>query len=321
VENSNKSVNVQRKSPNETKGKSGKFRGNQVSRLSEFFIHLVVGGFAFLCILPFIFIIIISFTSGYSLRTVGYSFFPIELSLDSYRAAFTMGDVLWRSYLVSFFVTIVGTFFSMVLTVLYSYGLFRKDYPLRKVFAFLVFFTMIFGGGLAPTVVVIRNLLNLGDTIWALIIPSLMVPFHVIIMRTFFTTSIPDTLIECASLDGSGEFRTLLTIVVPLAKPGIATVSLLTAIGYWNDWWLALLFLRDRSLFPLQYVLMEFQQNIAFVRANLDRIGSANVDFATLPSEGLQMALAVLIVFPIACAYPFFQRYIISGLTVGAIKG
>jgi len=298
-----------------------KFRSNQISRPAEAAVSLIVGAFALLCVLPLIFIVIISFTGADSLRVYGYSFFPREWSTDSFQAAFAMGSVLWRSYGVSFIVTGLGTLMSMFITLLYSYGLYRRDYPLRKFFAVFIFFTMIFGGGLVPTVMVIRNLLGIGDTIWAMIIPSLMVPFHVIIMRTFFTTSVPETLIECASLDGSSEFRTLFSIVVPIAKPGIATVSLLTAIGYWNDWWLAMLFIRDRSLFPLQYLLMEFQQNIDFVRRNLQLIGDANIDFAALPSEGLRMALAVMIVIPIAFAYPFFQRYIVAGLTVGSIKG
>jgi len=298
-----------------------RYRGNSVSRPAELFIHLIVGTFSFICILPFVFIIIIAFTSAESLRTIGYSFFPAEWTTTSFRAAFDMGNVLWRSFFTSIYITVLGTVLSLLMTILYSYGLFRQDYPFRKFFAFFVFFTMIFGGGLVPTVFVIRNLLNLGDTHWAMIVPSLMMPFNVIIMRTFFTTSIPDGLLDAASIDGSGEFRTLFTIVVPLAKPGIATVGLLTAIGYWNDWFNAFLFVRDRTLFPLQFLLMEMQQNTEFLRRNLSIIGASNINFADLPGEGLRMALAVIIVVPIAFAYPFFQRYIISGLTVGSIKG
>ncbi|MCL2378248.1 MAG: carbohydrate ABC transporter permease [Defluviitaleaceae bacterium] len=297
-----------------------RFRGNRVSAPAEILIHIIVGGFALICIIPFAFTIVIAFSSAESLRTVGYTFIPTQWTITSFQAAFEMGDTLVRSFLNSVFITVFGTFLSVLITILYSYGLFRKDYPFRKFFSFFVFFTMVFGGGLVPTVVVIRNLLGLGDSYAALIIPALIIPFHVIIMRTFFKASIPDTLIDAASIDGSGEFRTLFTIVVPLAKPGIATVSLLTAINYWNDWFLAMLFIRDRSLFPLQYLLMELQQNIEFLRRNLMEIGAAHINFADLPGEGLRMALCVIIVVPIAMAYPFFQRYIISGLTVGAIK-
>jgi len=203
---------------------------------------------------------------------------------------------------------------------MYAYGLFRKEYPLRKFFTFFMFFTMIFSGGLVPFVILVRNLLNLGDTLWAIIVPLLMSPFHIIILRTFFKTSIPDSLIDAASIDGSGEVRTLFSIVVPLAKPGIATVGLLTAIQYWNEWWMALLFIRDRSRYPLQFLLMELQRNMEFIRRNIALIGAANVNFADMPTQGLRMALCVIIVIPIAFAYPFFQRYIISGLTIGAIK-
>jgi len=297
-----------------------KERINKVSLPAEAGIHFIVGGFAALCIIPFIFIIIISFSSTESLQSVGYSFFPTSWSLNAYEAAFNLGDVLWRSYLNSFIVTGVGTFLAVIICVLYAYGLSRPDYPLRKFFAFFAVFTMVFGGGLAPTVVVIRNLLGMSDNYSALIVPALFSPFHIIIMRTFIKASIPESLIESARLDGSSEFRTLLTIVVPLAKPGIATIALLTAINYWNDWFLALLFIRNRDLYPLQYLLMEMQNNIEFIRRNMALIGAANINLADLPSEGLRMALCVLIVLPIAFAYPFFQKYIVAGLTVGAVK-
>jgi len=300
--------------------KNKTFRMNKVSIPAEICFHFILAAFALACVVPFIFVIIISFSSAESLRTVGYSFFPTQWSLLSYEAVFNLGDTIWRSFFNSILVTTIGTALSVFITVLYSYVLYRVDYPFRSFFAFLAFFTMLFGGGLAPTVVLIRNVLGLGDTYGALIIPMLISPFYLIIMRTFFKTSIPMSLIESASIDGSGEFRTLFTIVIPLAKPGIATVSLLTAIAYWNDWWLALLFIRDRTLYPLQYLLMEMQNNIDFIKRNAAMLGTASLDMANLPSEGLRMALCVIIVLPIACAYPFFQRYIIKGLTVGAIK-
>lgn len=300
--------------------KRKKYRINKVSVVSESLFHLIVGGFALMCIIPFVFIVIISFTSSESLRTVGYSFFPVGLTTTNFEAAFELGDQLWRSFFNSIFVTVVGTFLSLLISIMYAYGIYRKDYPLRKFFTFFMFFTMIFGGGLVPFVIVVRNLLQLGDTLWAIIVPLLMAPFHIIILRTFFKTCIPDSLIDAASIDGSGEFRTLFSIVIPLAKPGIATVGLLTAINYWNDWWMALLFIRDRSQYPLQFLLMELQRNMEFIRRNIALIGAANINFADMPTQGLRMALCVIIVIPIAFAYPFFQRYIISGLTIGAVK-
>ncbi|MCL2016473.1 MAG: carbohydrate ABC transporter permease [Defluviitaleaceae bacterium] len=300
--------------------KKGK-RINSINFLSELVMHLILGGFALLCVIPFAFIIIISFSSADSLTTMGYSFTPIGWSLLAYQAAFDLGAELWRSYFNSFFVTIIGTLLSVIICTMYAYGLYRRDYPLAKFFAFIAFFTMIFGGGLAPTVMVIRNLLGLADSYWALIVPLLVSPFNFFLMRTFLKVSVPESLIESARLDGSGEFRTLISIVVPLAKPGIATISLLTALAYWNDWFNALLFIRNSQLYPLQYLLMQMQTNVDFIRRNVALLGAAaNIDFSQLPSEGLRMALCVLVVLPIAFAYPFFQRFIVAGLAVGAVK-
>ncbi len=205
---------------------------------------------------------------------------------------------------------------------LYAYAVFRKDFKFRQFFTFFCFFTMLFGGGLAPTVVVTKAL-GMNENYAALIVPMLLNPFNLIIMRTFFQSSVPDELIESASIDGSGEYNTLFKIIVPIAKPGIATVSLLTALAYWNDWYLALLYVaNDPDHMPLQYLLIRMQQQADFLAKNAGVLGvEASAIAANLPSNSLKMALVVLIVVPIACAYPFFQRYIISGLTIGAVKG
>jgi putative aldouronate transport system permease protein len=292
---------------------------NAVSLPAEIIIHIIVGAFSLCCIIPFIFVLIISFTSKESLQSIGYSFFPTGFSLDSYMAAFDLGSQLARSYFNSFLVTAVGTVLSVLICMLYSYGMFRKDYPLRHFFTFFAFFTMMFGGGLAPTVMVCRNLLGMNNNYTALIVPLLVSPFNFIVMRTFYKTTVSESLIESASLDGSGEWGTLFKIVAPISKPGIATIGLLNALAFWNEWYLALLYIKDKDLYPLQYLLMEMQMNIDFIKRNLSVV-SASVNLADLPSEGLRMALCAFIVIPIACAYPFFQRYIIAGLTVGAVK-
>lgn len=181
---------------------------------------------------------------------------------------------------------------------------------------------MMFGGGLAPTYVVCKTLLGLSDNYAALIVPMLVNPFNIIIMRTFFQSSVPDSLIEAAAIDGSGEYNTLFRIIVPIAKPGIATVGLLNALAYWNEWFIAMLYVRDAKYIPLQYLLMKMQNNIEFLVKNASILGVEAMNIrASLPSDSLRMALVVLIVVPIACAYPFFQRYIISGLTIGSVKG
>ncbi|HCW23385.1 MAG TPA: sugar ABC transporter permease [Lachnospiraceae bacterium] len=295
---------------------------NSVSLPVEVIFHVIMIIVAAMCIIPFIFVVIISFSSEESIRAIGYSFHPIAWSTEAYKYIAKLGDQLWRSYFNSFFITIVGTFFSMLMTILYAYALFRKDFSHRKFFTWLCFITMIFGGGLAPTYVVCKMVLGLHDSYQAVIIPMLMNPFNLIVMRTFFQSSIPDELIDAAAIDGAGEYRTLFSIILPISKPGIATVSLLTALAYWNEWFIPLLYIQDAKYYPLQYLLMQMQKKVDFLVKNSSMIGAeASKITATLPSDSLKMALVVLIVVPIAFAYPHFQKYIVSGLTIGSVKG
>ncbi|GHV27547.1 sugar ABC transporter permease [Clostridia bacterium] len=289
---------------------------------AESVFHIILGGFSLACVIPFIFVLIVSFSAEESIRTVGFSFTPAIWSVESYKYVFSWGDQLWRSYFNSFLITVAGTVLSVFTTILYSYVLFRKDYKLRKFFMFFAFFTMMFGGGLAPTYMVSKNILGLNNNYWALIIPLLVNPFLFIVMRTFFQTTVPDALIESASIDGSGEYRTLFQIIVPISKPGIATIALLTALTYWNEWFIPMLYITDAKLIPLQYLLMKMQNQIDYLAKNSALIGADAANILTqTPKENLRMALVVFIVLPIACAYPFFQRYIVSGLTIGSVKG
>lgn len=285
--------------------------------------HIVLGLFALACIVPFLFVIIISFTSEDSIRQIGYSFMPLSWSTQAYSYVFQLGDALWRSYFNSFLITVVGTVLSVAICVLYSYPLYRKDFKYRNFFNFLSFFTMIFGGGLVPTFVVCKTLLGLSDNYAALIVPLLFSPFNVIVMRTFFQTTVPRELIEASTIDGAGEYRTLLQIVLPVVKPGIATIALLNALAFWNEWFLSLLYItKNMNVIPLQYLLMRMQRNADFLAKNSAMLGADAAQAArNLPSQSLKMALVVFIVVPIACAYPFFQRYVVAGLTVGSVKG
>ena len=285
--------------------------------------HIVLGLFALMCIVPFLFVIIISFTSEDSIRQIGYSFMPLSWSTQAYRYVFQLGDALWRSYFNSFLITVTGTVLSVAICVLYSYPLYRKDFKYRGFFNFLSFFTMIFGGGLVPTFVVCKTLLGLSDNYAALIVPLLFSPFNVIVMRTFFQTTVPRELIEASTIDGAGEYRTLLQIVLPVVKPGIATIALLNALAFWNEWFLSLLYItKNMDVIPLQYLLMRMQRNADFLAKNSAMLGADAAQAArNLPSQSLKMALVVFIVVPIACAYPFFQRYVVAGLTVGSVKG
>ena len=309
-----------------TVAKAGKKRSaalNQFSTGIQAGFHVVLGLFALLCIIPFIFVIVISFSSENSIRQIGYSFTPIEWSTQAYDYTFQLGDQLWRSYFNSFLITIVGTALAVAITVLYAYPLYRKDYSYRGFFNFLSFFTMIFGGGLVPTFVICKSVLGLSDNYAALIVPALFSPFSVIIMRTFFQTTVPGELIEAATIDGAGEYRTLLQVVLPVVKPGIATIALLNALAFWNEWFLSLLYItKNMDVIPLQYLLMRMQRNADFLAKNAGMLGADAAKAArSLPSQSLKMALVVFIVVPIACAYPFFQRYVVAGLTIGSVKG
>ena len=298
-------------------------RLNAISAPTETAFHIILALFSLFCIIPFAFVIIISFTSEESIRLIGYSFIPQSWSLDAYRFVMKLGDALWRSYFNSFYTTVVGTALSVLMTFLYAYPLFRKDFRQRHFFNFLSFFTMLFGGGLVPTYIICKNVLGLSENYAALIVPLLFSPFNVIVMRTFFQTSVPNELIEAATIDGSGEYNTLFRIVLPIVKPGVATIALLNALAYWNEWFLSLLYIRkNNDVIPLQYLLMKMQRNADFIAKNSHLLGAEAANVAvTMPSQSLKMALVVLIVVPIACAYPFFQRFVVAGLTIGSVKG
>ena len=298
-------------------------RLNQVSVGTEAIFHVIIGLFAICCIIPFVFVIIISLTAESSIREIGYSFIPRAWSTATYSYAIQRLPQIWRSYFNSIFITVVGTFLSTLMCALYSYALFRPDFKYRGFFTFFSFFTMIFGGGLVPTYVICTQVLGLTENYAALIVPLLVSPFNIIIMRTFFKSSVPLELIEAATIDGSGEYSTFFRVVLPIAKPGLATIALLNALAYWNDWYLSLLYIKqNKVLQPLQALLMELQNNVEYLNRMSAALGSSAIQEAMrAPTQTLRMVLVVLIVVPIACAYPFFQQYIVSGLTIGSVKG
>lgn len=303
--------------------KKKNFRLNSVSPGAEAVINIVLGLFSLCCIIPFIFVIIISLSAESSIRAIGYSFIPQAWSTEAFHYAFQKLPQIWRSYFNSLFITVVGTALSTLMCALYSYVLYRPDFKFRKFFNFFSFFTMIFGGGLVPTYIVCSQVLGLSENYSALIVPLLVNPFNIIIMRTFFKSSVPLELIEAATIDGSGEYNTLFRVVAPIAKPGVATIALLNALVFWNDWYLSLLYIkRNKVLQPLQALLMELQNNVEYLNRMAGQMGAAAInEAAKMPSQSLRMVLVVLIVVPIACAYPFFQRYIVAGLSVGSVKG
>ena len=298
-------------------------RLNSVSAGTEAVMNVVLALFSLCCIIPFIVVVIISFSSEESIRTIGYSFWPMAWSTDTYAYAFEKLPQIWRSFFNSVLITGIGTVLSTLICVLYSYALYRPDFKYRNFFNFFSFFVMLFGGGLVPTYIISKQVLGLSENYAALIVPLLVSPFNIIVMRTFFKSSVPLELIEAATIDGSGEYSTLFRIVLPIAKPGIATIALLNALAYWNDWFQSLLYIRqNKVLQPLQALLMELQNNVEYLNRMIGQMGTAAImEAQRAPNQTLRMALVVMIVVPIACAYPFFQRYIVAGLTIGSVKG
>lgn len=281
-------------------------------------LNVVVAICALICVFPFAFVVILSFTDEKSLAYHGYRLIPEKWSTYAYEYLFQNGSQLLRSYGVTITVTVVGTVISLLVIALYAYGISRSSFKYRSFFSFLALFTMLFNGGLVPTFIVVTQVLHLKDTLWALILPMAMNAFYIMIMRTFFK-GLPDGIIESGKIDGASEFQIFARIVLPLSLPGLATIGLFCTLGYWNDWFNALLYIDNPDLVPLQSMLMRIESSMAFILQNAKNSGLGSAA-ASLPQETSRMAMVVLATGPIVLAYPFFQRFFIQGLTVGSLK-
>lgn len=298
----------------------GMIRFNRVSPGTNVLYSLLFILLALVCVLPVIFVIIISFTSENSIGQYGYSFFPRELSMSAYRYVWNMRSLVGRAFVNSIGITLVGTSLGVILTSTMGYALSRKTYKLRGFFTYFIFIPMLFHGGVLSSYVVNTQVLGLKDTYWILILPMACSSFYIIIMRTFFTSTVPDEMIESGKIDGASQLRIFVQLVLPICLPAIATIALFLTFAYWNEWYLASIYISSNrsDLFPLQFVLVSIEQKISFLINNASNIGA---DAQDVPSETMRMAIVVIAVVPIMFSYPFFQKYYISGLTVGAVKG
>ncbi|WP_449621795.1 carbohydrate ABC transporter permease [Robertmurraya sp. Marseille-Q9965] len=283
-------------------------------------MNILLGLFSLMCIFPFIYVIIISLSNEETLARNGYQLIPEIWSLEAYKYLWQMKDQLFQSYTITILITILGTIISVLMISLYAYAISRKQFKFRKVFTFFAFFTMLFSGGLVPFYIVATQFLHLRNSIWALILPLAMNAFYIIIMRTFFQRSVPESILESARIDGASELRIFVQIVMPLSLPGIATIALFSTLGYWNDWFNALLFIDEPQLVPLQSLLMKIENNIEFLRQNTLTGGMQNEIMKSIPQDAAKMAMVVISTLPIAIAYPFFQKYFVQGLTIGGVK-
>lgn len=279
--------------------------------------------FVLLCIAavaPFLLLLSSSLTDEETLLREGYNFIPTRFSLQSYEYLMGSAAKITKGYGITVLVTMAGTVAGMFMTILFAYPLSRRELPKRTFFSFFVFFTMLFNGGLVPTYMMWTQTFHIRNTIWALIIPGLLMNgFNIIMMRSYFNTSIPNELIEAARMDGAGEYRVLFQVVIPLSKPMIATIGLMIGLHYWNDWTNSLYYVTDESLYSIQAILNTMISNIQFLSSG-QAAGSA-YSAANLPSVGIRMAIAVIGIIPILCIYPFFQKYFVKGIVVGGVKG
>ncbi|MBN2984717.1 MULTISPECIES: carbohydrate ABC transporter permease [Cohnella] len=288
------------------------------SRTARWIAHIPLLLLSIACIAPIALMVSISLSSGERIAATGYSFWPQDINLEAYEYVFMASERIFRAYGVSLFVTITGTFLSLLVMSMIAYPLSRRDYIHRGKLMFYVVFTMLFHGGLVPTYIVISNYLQMKDTLWVLILPYLAAPWFIIMLRTYFS-QLSHEIIEAATVDGCSEKRILFTLIIPMSKPALATIGLLTVLRYWNDWFLGLLYIDSTNLYPLQLLLYVMMANIQeLLRTALD---TGIVEIADFPSEAARMAMALVVAGPMLLVFPFFQKYFVKGLADGAVKG
>jgi putative aldouronate transport system permease protein len=299
-------------------------RLNRISPLSNFLFNALFLTLALMCFLPIIFIAIISLTDNNVIRTQGYQIFLTaeNISADAYAYLWTQRQTILHALWVSIYVTAIGTCIGVALTTVMGYVLSRTEHKLNNFLTILIFIPMVFGGGMAASYVVTSQVLHLKDTMWVLILPLAVSSWNVTISRTFFRSTIPDSIIESAKIDGASQMTIFTQIVLPISKPVLATIGLFLAFGYWNDWFQAQLYISTDNLRSLQSMLNQIQLNVDYLTKNPTAMLTSTSDLKkNMPQESVRMAIAFVVAVPIACVYPFFQKYFISGLTVGAVKG
>lgn len=284
----------------------------------EIFIYamLVIG--SVVCVLPFIIIVSGSFTDNTTILTKGYSLLPRDFSLSAYQTIFKSPKDILQAYKMTIYYTVVGTTLGLMMITLTGYVISRKEFKYRNTVSFLIYFTSIFGGGMIPWYLMYANVLNMKGTTFAIWFPALMSPFLVILMRTFIVGAVPDAITESAKIDGAGHLTIFFRIVLPVLKPGLATVGLFLALGYWNDWYRSSMFSTNSSTWQLQFYLYDLLNATTAMKQMASNVSMKTAD---LPTESVKLAMAVVATGPVLLFYPFVQRFFVSGITVGAVKG
>lgn len=292
---------------------------DKYTRMLHWIAYVVIIGLSLACLLPFLLIISASLTSNESIIRDGYHLIPAQLSLEGYKTVFIFPDEVLRAYAVTISTTAIGTVLGLFCMTMTGYVLARKDFKYRNTFSFYIYFTTLFGGGLVPWYIMITKYLGLLDSFAVLVLPGLMTPFLIILMKNFIKSAVPEELFDSGKIDGAGDFRIYWQIVLKLSMPGIATVGLFLALYYWNDWFTSSLFINDTHKYQLQFYLYNVINSAQFIA----QMGAGTgVSLATeVPTESTKMAMAIVVTGPILFLYPFVQRYFVKGLTIGAVKG
>ena len=293
----------------------------RAGKTANIILHIIFILMTVMCLFPLLLVLSISFSSNSSIMEYGYSIIPKKFSLEAYEYILETPITIIRAYGITIFNTVAGTFLSTLVIALFAYPLSRNDFKFRKAFTHYLLVTMLFSGGTVSWYIVCSNVFHLSNTIWAMILPYLMNAWYVIIMRTFFKTNVPFSIIESGQLDGANEYIIFFKLVIPISLPGIATIALFQALAFWNDWWLPIMFIVKPELYNLQFLLQRMMQNIQQLNENARYMASAADELVNIPTEGARMALCIIAMGPILIAYPFFQKYFIQGLTVGSVKG
>ena len=293
-----------------------KIKMSNGEKIYSIIVYLLAGLFCVFCLYPFAIILGSSFETEANFAKYGFSIIPRDFTTQAYKVV--LGDSqIYRAYGVTIFTTVFGTILSLVMTVLMAYPLSLKKLKYRNVITFFTYFTMLFSGGLVPTYLLISKTLNMKNSIWVLILPVAFSAWNMFLLRNFFA-GIPKELSESAYIDGAGDFTVLWKIILPVSKPGLATIGLFYALSYWNQWFNAMLYIDNSKLFPLQYLLMKMLRNMDAMKEMARTVG---MSVGEVPANSLRMATTVVVIGPIVLLYPYAQKYFTSGLTVGAIKG
>ncbi|MCR5754213.1 MAG: carbohydrate ABC transporter permease [Acetatifactor sp.] len=285
-------------------------------------LMIVLGLFALFCLLPVLLVVIVSFTDKSSIAAKGFSFFPNAMSLDGWRYVLKYGHQLVQSYKITIFETVAGTGLTLLFTSMFAFALSRKSFPLRGFLSIFLLIPMLFHGGMVANYILLTNYYGLRDNLLVLILPGAVGAYNCIVMRTFIQNYVPDSLVEAAKIDGANEFFVFFRVIIPLIVPSLGAIGFITAIAHWNEWQTAYLYIDNPDRATLQLVLIRIEKSLEYLKENMSRLTPEELaELNNAPSEPMRMAILLVVLGPILVAYPFFQRFFIKGITVGAVKG